>query len=283
VGGYKLRQLIAQGQCSQVWEVVEQSSGRHFALKTLLPSALKDSEQRRMLIHEAKVGKELVHDHIIKLFKVGSDPKQPYYVMEYFPAGSMKLRVANKQVDFIREYAQIIFKQIATALAFMHQSGWIHRDIKPENMLANSAGEAKLIDFAIAQKIRKRGFLEKLFGKKGVVQGTRSYMSPEQIRGDDIDARADIYSFGASVYHIVALREPFRGLSAQDLLNKHLTEKPLSPQAHNPDVTDDFAKLVLEMLAKKKEDRPHNMHEVLMRMKNMRVFKSQTMQQSHRL
>lgn len=274
IGGYRLRSLIATGQSSQVWEVVEQASGRHLAMKTLLPSAIKDSEQRRLLKHEAKVGKELTHENIIKIIKVNDDPKQPYFVMDFFPAGSMKVRIVNKQVDFIRDHAQGIFKQIATALAYMNGCGWVHRDVKPDNMLVDSAGRAKLIDFAISQKIRKRGFFEKLFSKPKP-QGTPSYMAPEQIRCEDIDARADVYSFGASVYEIITLRPPFRGAHLQDLLNKHLYEKPVTPQAHNPDVTDDFAKLVISMLAKRKEDRPRNFHDVMMKMKTLRIFKSQ--------
>lgn len=273
IGGYKLRSLIATGQTSRVWEVVEISSGRHLAMKELMPHAIKDSEQRRMLFHEAKVGQKLAHDYIIKIVKVNTDPKRPYFVMEFFPAGSLKFRIVNKQIDFIREHAHTVFRQMATALAYMHGCGFIHRDIKPDNWLADSAGQAKLIDFAIAARIKKRGFLAKLFGIKGKVQGTRSYMSPEQILGEDLDVRTDIYSFGASAYEIVCLKPPFVGLTAHDLLNKHLNEKPLSPQGHNPDVTDDFAKLVLQMLAKRKQDRPNNFHEILMKLKTVRVFK----------
>jgi serine/threonine protein kinase len=275
VGGYRLRNLIATGQSSQVWEVVEMSSSRHMAMKTLLPEASKDREQRRMLLHEAAVGQKLAHPNIVKILKISSEPKKPIYmIMEFFPAGSMKFRIINKQTDFIKEHGLAIFKQIATALAYMNTSGWLHRDVKPDNMLANSLGEAKLIDFAIAARIKKSGFLARLFRRRGKTIGTRSYMSPEQIRGEDLDARADIYSFGASLYEIVTLRPPFRGASSQDLLNKHLHEKPLTPQSHNPDVTDDFAKFVLEMLAKKKQERPNNFHEILMKLKTIRVFKS---------
>ena len=249
-------------------------------MKTLLPEASKDRTQRNMLHHEYNVGQKLAHANVIKIVKFSAEPKKPIYmVMEFFPAGSLKVRIVNKQMDFIKEHGQFIFKQMATALAYMNGSGWVHRDIKPDNMLANSAGEAKLIDFAIAQKIRKRGFLGKLFGGKGKAQGTRSYMSPEQIKGEDLDARADVYSFGATVYDIICLRPPFRGATSQDLLNKHLFEKPMSPQGHNPDVTDDFAKLVMDMLAKRKEERPHNFHEVLMRMKTLHVFKTQKVEQ----
>jgi serine/threonine protein kinase len=274
VGGYRLRSLLATGQSSQVWEVVELTSSRHFAMKTLLPEASKDRTQRNMLHHEYNVGQKLAHANVIKIVKFSAEPKKPIYmIMEFFPAGSMKFRIINKQVDFIKQFGLSIIKQMATALAYMNSSGWVHRDVKPDNMLVNSLGEARLIDFAISQRLKKSGFFAKLFRRRGKVVGTRSYMSPEQIRGEDLDARADVYSFGASLYEIVCFRPPFRGATSQDLLNKHLLEKPLTPQAHNPEVTDDFARFVLDMLAKKKEDRPNNFHEILMRLKNISVFK----------
>jgi serine/threonine-protein kinase len=193
--------------------------------------------------------------------------------MEFFPAGSLKQRLLNKQTDFLKEYLPRIFKQTCTALAYMHGSGWLHRDIKPDNILANSAGEAKLIDFAIAQRLQKPSFFAKLFRRKGKVQGTRSYMSPEQIRGETLDARTDIYSFGATMYEVVTGRPPFRGASSQDLLNKHLYEKVLPPQSLTPDLTDDFSNLVVKMLAKKREERPLNFHELLIQAKTLHFYK----------
>jgi serine/threonine protein kinase len=99
-------------------------------------------------------------------------------------------------------------------------------------------------------------------------------MSPEQIRGEFLDARADIYSFGASAYELVTARPPFRAATNQELLTKHITDKPVSPQAHNPDVTDEFASLVLRMLGKKREDRPRDFHEIQLALRSIRVFKS---------
>jgi serine/threonine protein kinase len=194
--------------------------------------------------------------------------------MEFFPSGSLKVRLMRKQMDFIKENALSIFKQSATALAYMNAHGWVHRDIKPDNMLVNSAGELRIIDFALARRIEKPSFFSRLFRRRGKVQGTRSYMSPEQIRGEALDGRADIYSFAASAYELVTGRPPFRGASSQDLLVKHITEKPASPQIYNSDVTDEFAELVLRMLGKKREDRPRDFHEVLMKLKTMKVFKS---------
>lgn len=274
IGGYRLLNLMMTGQTSQVWEVVETSSHRHFAMKLLLPEHITNSEHRRLLFHEASVGKQMAHQNIIRIVTLNKDAKNPYFVMEFFPGGSLKMRLMRKQTDFIREHAQNIFKQGATALAFMNTQGWVHRDVKPDNMLVSSAGDLRLIDFALAKRIEKPGFFSKLFRMRPKVQGTRSYMSPEQIRGEPLDSRADVYSFGATCYELVTGRPPFRGSSSQDLLVKQITEKPASPRIHNPDVTDEFADLVLRMLNKKRDERPRDFHEVLMKLKSIRVFKN---------
>ncbi len=278
IGGYKLLNVMMTGQTSQVWEVVEQSSHRHFAMKLLLPENISKREHRHFLIHEARVGMRLQHPNIIKIIHV-AEGKNPYFIMEYFPAGNLKLRIMRKQQDFIKEKAQDILKQAATGLAFMNAKGYVHRDVKPDNILVNSAGEVRLIDFALAAQI-KTGLFSRMFHRRKRAMGTRSYMSPEQIRGELLDARADIYSFGCSAYEVVTSRPPFRGSSNLDLLNKHFREKPQTPQVHNPDVTDEFSALVLRMLAKKKQDRPKDFHEVLIAMRSIRVFKSQATQKA---
>ncbi len=271
IGGYRLLKHMVTGQTSQVWEVRD-ASGRHFAMKLLLPEKADQPTFRRFLLHEADVGKELAHPNIIRIVTVGRDPKNPYFVMEFFPAGNLKLRIQRKEADFIREKAQDILKQAATGLAFMNAKGWVHRDVKPDNVLVNSAGELKLIDFAIAERIPTG--MAKWFRAKNKPQGTRSYMSPEQIRGLALDGRADVYSFAASAYELVTGRPPFRASSNQELLNKHVKEKPVSPEVYNSNVTKEFGDLVLRMLAKKREERPNDFHEVLMAMRTMKVFKS---------
>jgi serine/threonine-protein kinase len=119
-----------------------------------------------------------------------------------------------------------------------------------------------------------------MFRRKGKTQGTRSYMSPEQIRGEYLDGRADIYSFGASAFEIVTGRPPFRASSSQELLTKHIIEKPVSPQIYNADVSDEFSALVLRMLGKKREERPRDFHEVLMQLRTIKVFKSEATQKT---
>jgi serine/threonine-protein kinase len=268
VGGYRLQNLMMTGQTSQVWEVVEQASNRHFAMKMLLPEKAEDAEHRKLLFHEANVGIQMAHPNVIKIINLHKE-EPPYFVMEFFPAGNLKLRIMHKKWDFIKEKAHDIFKQAATALAYMNSSGWVHRDVKPDNIMVNSAGEVRLIDFALAQKISKGGLFRK---KKGRTAGTRSYMSPEQIRGEGLDGRADIYSFGATMYEVVTGRPPFRAATPVELLNKQITEKPLSPRSINKDVTEECSALILRMLAKKKEDRPKDFHEVLMALRSIKVF-----------
>lgn len=273
IGGYRIQNLLQTGQTSQVFEVVELQSMRHFAMKVLLPESAKNPEHRKTLFHEAEVGKKLAHPNVIKIINVNKDQELPFYVMEFFPSGSLKLRIQKKDTAFLYEFADKIVRQAATGLAYMNASGWIHRDVKPDNILVNSLGETKLIDFAISYQPPK-GMAKLFYRKGGKAQGTRSYMSPEQIRGEILDARADIYSFGATFFDVVAFRPPFRGKDSQDLLAKHITEKPIPPKSLNPAVTDEFNALILQMLAKKKEDRPRDFHEILMKLRTMRVFKA---------
>ena len=274
IEGYRLQNCMMTGQNSQVWEVVELTSGRHFAMKLLLPEKAKNSQLRRLLFHEANVGKQLAHQNVIKITHVGTTKEHPLFVMEFFPSGAIKLRIVRKQYDFVKEHAHSILKQAATGFAYMNASGWVHRDVKPDNILVNSAGEVRIIDFALAQRIEKRSFLGRLFRRKPAVAGTRSYMSPEQIRGEPLDGRADIYSFGASAFEIVTYRPPFRAASMQELLQKQIIEKPPAPQTFNKDITDEFGDLILKMLSKKPEQRPQSFHEVLKVLNAIKIYKT---------
>lgn len=273
IGNYRLVKCILTGQSTQVWEVVETSSHRHFAMKLLLPEKHSDSTAMGMLYHEAKVGLEMTHPNVIRIVYVSNEKQHHYFVMEFFPSGSLKARLIQKQYDFIRENAHSLFKQAATGFAYITTSGWVHRDIKPDNLLVNSKGELRIIDFAIAQRVQSESFFSRLFRRKGLVQGTRSYMSPEQIRGLPLDGRADIYSYGATLYELVAYRPPFRAASQQELLQKHIIEKPVPPITYAPEITTEMNDLILRCLAKKREDRPETFHDVLKALNQLRVYK----------
>jgi len=272
IGGYKLRSLLQTGQVSQVFEVVEPLSNRHFAMKVLLPEAAEKGDVRRDLFHEAEVGIKLRHENVIHILKISRDKVSPHFIMEYFPSGSMRTRLMQKDFTFIKENAMKVFKQAATGLAYMHASGWVHCDVKPDNMLVNASGQLKWIDFAISRQIPKG--LSKLFHRQKKAQGTPSYMAPEQIRKQALDPRADVYGLGATFYELLTGRPPLRGNTIPDLLNKQLVEKPFTPQSHNKDITDEMAALILKMLSKKKEERPETCHDVLIAMRKMKVLKT---------
>jgi serine/threonine protein kinase len=273
VGNYRLIKHLATGQTSQVYEVVESGSSRHLAMKLLLPEKIEDTQARALLLHEAEVGLKLAHPNIIRIFHVNKSKENPFFVMEYFQAGSVRLRMQRKEKNYFAEKGQELLRQAATGLAFMNSEGWVHRDVKPDNILVNNAGEVKLIDFAIACKVPTG--LAKMLGRYPKAAGTRSYMAPEQIRGQFIDGRADIYSFGCMCYEIGTQgKMPFTGVSNQDLLTRHLRDKPSSPDIHNPEITKEFTSLVMRMLEKKPENRPKDFHEVLIALRSLQIWKS---------
>ena len=276
IGGYKVRSLLQTGQTSQVFEVAEPNSGRHFAMKVLLPEVAGSASHRRLLFNEAEIGTKLRHENVINIVKVNRSPETPHFVMEFFASGSIRKRLQSrdpKDKEFLKQKAKKIFKQAATGLAYMNACGYLHLDVKPDNILVNATGQTKIIDFAISKRI-KNSFLARLFRKRGTPEGTASYMSPEQIRGLALDARSDIYAFACSMYEVACGRPPFRGNSIQDLLRKHMMEKAAPLTAYQPDATDEYSALLAKMLAKKVEERPKSFHEVLMEARKVRFFKS---------
>ena len=280
IGGYKLRTLLQTGQKSQVFEVVETRSNRHFAMKVLLPEAATEGEARRELFNDAEVGIKMAHQNVIRIFKVDRSKDRPFFIMEFFPSGSLRLRLQAKDMKFIREHSRKIFREAATGLAYMNAMGYVHRDVKPDNILVNSLGDTKIIDFALTfkppqglEKLKDR--IRRAFKGRRPQGGTRSYMSPEQIMGDDVNGQADVYSFACTMYELTTGRKPFTGATNQELLTKHFTEKPLSPVGYNKDLTEEFGKLVLKMLAKKRDDRPKGFHEVLMELRKIKIWQDE--------
>lgn len=276
IGGYKLRGLLHTGRESQVWEVVEPTSNRHFAMKVLLPEFADSKAERNKLFNDAEIGMKLRHENVVHVVKVNRGTGTPHFIMEYFASGSIRRRLISKDPkdkEFLRVNAKKIFKQTATGLAYMNASKFVHRDVKPDNIMCNALGQTKIIDFAISAPLQS-GFFANMFRKRKAPEGTASYMSPEQIRCELLDGRSDVYSLGITWYEVVTGRPPFRGASIGDLYGKHFREKPQLPSQLNPEVTDEFGKLVLKMLEKKREDRHKSFHEVLMDLKKVKVFKS---------
>ncbi len=270
VGSYRLINLIRAGKSCEVFDVANDSTGERLAMKLLAGDAARNKEEVAFLKHEYEVGRGFDHPQVIHVYNFGRDKQNVYLVMELFQSPNLKQRIVQG-VDALAPLANECIRQAAEGLAYFHSTGWVHRDIKPDNFLMDDAGNVKLIDFALATK--RKGGLARLFSGKSKIQGTRSYMSPEQIRGQPVDERADIYSFACTVYELLTGKPPYTGVSTNDLLTKHL-RAPIPPvQAGNRNITEDFGALLKASLAKKPEDRPQTMGDFLTEMQMRPIFK----------
>ena len=239
-------------------------------MKLLAPEFTHDREQIALLKHEASVGRELDHPHVLRSIEFAANARHVYVVMELFKHPNIKQRVQQGGDDW-RDILPKVLEQAADGLAYFNEQGWVHRDVKPDNYLVDDQGTVKLIDFALAQK--PKGRLARLLPGKAKIQGTRSYMSPEQIRGEALDARTDVYSFGCMLYELLASKPPYSGETPDDLLNRHLRAQIPSVQAANNDVSDDAAALVRSMIAKQPAGRPQSMREVTLALKKLLLFR----------
>ncbi len=273
-GPYRLARLIRAGHSSEVWEAVKEAEQTRYALKILTRDQERNAAEVNALKQEFEIGKNLKHPNIIRLYEFVRDASGTFLVMELFAALNLKI-VLRGGIQSVAHLVPNIIAQSADGLFNMHSEGFVHCDVKPDNFLVSEDGTVKLIDFAISRPI-KSGIMDTLNPMNWLfrrIQGTRSYMSPEQIRGQHLDARADIYSFGCVLFELVGGKTPFTGDSADDLLKKHLSAQIPSVQALNNNVTADFAALIRRMMAKKKEDRPQTMWEFQKELRAIQVFK----------
>jgi eukaryotic-like serine/threonine-protein kinase len=270
LGPYRLVRLIRVGNTCQVWEAAKTDETAHYALKVLREDLRKDRNELAALRNEWDVGGKLKHANIIKIFEYNREGATPYIVLELFEYPNLKLLLRQGHQSLAYLVPKII-EQGAEALFYLHGEGWVHCDVKPDNFLVNEDGVVKLIDFAISRRI-KRG-LSALFSFGGKVQGTRSYMSPEQIRGKALDERSDVYSFGCVVFELLTGKPPFTGSTADELLSRHLSAPIPSLVAANDNVTTELANLVRRAMAKRRDDRHRSMYDFLMEFRALRVFK----------
>jgi serine/threonine-protein kinase len=269
VGPYRMFHLIRVGATYEIWAVQPLGESASFAMKWLPPGEKHTRQAVNDLKHEYTVGKSLQHESVIKTYDFGSGKDGAYLTMELFKTPNLKQQI-TEGVERLHYRLEEILTGAALALEYMHKQGWTHRDVKPDNYLVNDDNEVRLIDFTIARKIPKG--IGKMFGGKAPVQGTYSYMSPEQIRGKEIDARGDIYSFGCMVYELMTGKMPFTATSSTELLNKHLKTKPPDLSMLQKNIQPEFAKLVHRMLAKDPNDRPDSLMEFYRELKMGRCF-----------
>lgn len=275
IGPYRLLNMVNRGQTTQVWAAIDDRNQTKRAIKILL-AEFRTREHLTYMKNEFMVGRTLDHERVIHIYDHGVHQKIPYLVMEFFPYPNMK-DIIQRVVDQQRVLEQVAFmiptiiERAAEGLAYFNNQGWVHRDVKPDNFLVNLEGEVKLIDFALAVRAKKG--IARLLARKSKIQGTRSYMSPEQIRGKPLGVEADVYSFACTMFHLLAARPPYTGVTSSDLLNKHLASPIPLIEAHNRNVTPAFSEVLQLMMAKQPEKRLPNMNEFLRHLKVTPIFR----------
>ncbi len=261
---------IAMGKHAMVLEVQEENTTNRFAMKVLLPEAMKDSEQVQILKYEGKVAQSLDHPNLIKWIATVHRKTNIYLILELFKASNVKSYLLNDPVGVQARLRKLI-ECTSLALQHMHEKGWVHLDIKPDNILMNRSSEVRVIDFSLSEKIK--GALGKMFGGRKEIGGTLSYIAPESIKKEAPSPQTDIYSLGITIYECLTGTYPFKGSTPKDLLMKHLTAIPPPPSDYNKNVTPEMDRMVLRMISKKPKDRQKNMQELMSEFRNVQPFK----------
>jgi serine/threonine protein kinase len=274
IPGYQLICRVGKGAMATVYKARQNSLDRIVAIK-VLPKRMSDNKEFvDRFYYEGRAAARLSHNNIVQAIDVGSSPKgYHYFVMEYIEGKTLyDMMVPPPHGDghqFSEAEALEITIQMADALAHAHQRGLIHRDVKPKNIILTSGGVAKLTDLGLARATDDRAAAEAEAGK---AYGTPYYISPEQIRGDvDIDHRADMYSLGATMYHLVTGRPPFEADSPAAVMHKHL-KAPLTPADHvNTALSAGVGEIIDVAMAKKREERYPTMEEMLEDLRAVRM------------
>ncbi len=273
IGKYKLVNCIATGQATQIWEAVDTETTRRVAMKLLLPEKLSDAETIASLKNEFKVASMFDHPNIPKYLEIVATRKLAYFTMELFNAPNLKTQLYN-DIRGVHIRLKRLVELVAMALEHIHERGWVHRDIKPDNILMNKSSEVRVIDFSLACRAAS-GLSKMLHRKQTKVQGTRTYMAPEQILGKPLTPQTDIYNFGVTLFELLTGQTPFKGSTPKDLLLRHLGESPPAASEFNPNVTPEMDLIVQRMLAKKPEQRHKKMAEFMAEFRNVPIFKEE--------
>ncbi len=251
IDGYVLVERLGSGGMGTVFRAIQNSLEREVALKILTPRASRHDRYRARFLQEAKLLAQLRHPNLVRAFEVGESQDHLYFAMEY-----VRGRTAR---DLIARYGHIpepetldYMEQIAGAIAHYGAQHILHRDIKPENILIDERGTAKLADLGLSKRLDEECHIT----RPGKTLGTPLYISPELARGDEsIDVRSDLYSFGATFYHLACGVPPFEAVASADLLTAHVREIPRPPREVNPILSEELSALLMRLLEKRPERR----------------------------
>jgi serine/threonine protein kinase len=258
IPGYRLMEKCGKGAMATVYKAKQESLDRIVAIKVLPRKMNDNAEFVDRFYKEGRAAARLSHNNIVQAYDVGYSPEGfHFFVMEYIEGKTlydvMQPPPVGEGRAFTEREALDIAIQITDALAHAHDRGLIHRDVKPKNILLTPRGVAKLTDLGLARALDDKEAAESEAGK---AYGTPYYISPEQIRGEvDIDFRADIYSLGATLYHMVTGRPPFEADTPSAVMHKHLKEPLVPPDHLNESLSAGISEIVEVAMAKRREER----------------------------
>ncbi len=230
ISHYRIIEKLGGGGMGVVYLAEDTRLDRKVAIKFLPAEVATDERAKQRLLREAKTAATLDHPNICSIYEVGEEDGHSFIVLQYIEGETLAARL-KRQVPDLRE-ALAIAAQVADALSEAHARGVIHRDIKPDNIMLATRGQVKVLDFGLAKTLRDPGILEgdaqtgSMLSIPGMVMGTEPYMSPEQVRGEELDSRSDIFSFGTVLYELLSGRRPFEAKSSAEVISAILTTQP---------------------------------------------------------
>lgn len=269
LGRYEIRSHLGAGGMGEVYLAKDTSLDRVVALKILPPEIASDQQRMQRFVQEAKSASSLNHPNILTIFEIGETNGAHFIATEFIDGITLRQHMAGRRIKLSE--ALDIAAQIAAALAAAHAVGIIHRDVKPENIMLRKDGYAKLLDFGLAKPTERQASLVDTEAQTqmlvntspGMVMGTVSYMSPEQARGYQLDARTDIWSLGCVLYEMVAGRVPFGGETTSDVIVAVLDREP-PPLPGGPHETPlELQRILRKALRKDKEERYQTVKDLL--------------------
>ena len=256
IGGCEVIGKLGDGGLGTVYKARQISMGRIVALKVLHKKWMKDEEFKKRFLLEARLAGRLSHQNLIQVFDVGREHDQYFFAMEYVDGETVE-QVIDRDGPMPVDKAFDIVIQVLRAVTYIWKHKIVHRDIKPGNIMIMRSGVAKLADFGFV-----KSKFDPLLSTEGEVLGTPDYISPEQAMGmADIDFRSDLYSLGASLYHMLGGRPPFGGTSSE-VMEKHIRDEPPDPREFHSDIPEPAVHLVQKMMAKDPDERYSNTQEL---------------------